>query len=57
MLTESGLTVDELIKQVTSPGGTTAAGLQKLRENGLNEVVESACKACTSRAYELGKNI
>ena len=54
MLTESGMTVDELIKQVSSPGGTTLAGLQELYNGRLTETVISACEACTKRAYELG---
>ncbi len=55
MLTDSGMTVDELIKQVSSPGGTTIAGLDKLYEGKLTETVEECCKACTKRAYELGE--
>ena len=55
MLTESGMTVDELIKQVSSPGGTTLAGLDKLYEGDLTGDVMRACEACTKRAYELGK--
>lgn len=55
MLTESGMTVDELIKQVSSPGGTTIAGLDKLYEGDLTGDVKRACEACTKRAYELGK--
>jgi len=55
MLTESGMTVDELIKQVSSPGGTTIAGLDKLYEGDLTGDVNRACEACTSRAYELGE--
>lgn len=54
MMTESGMTVDELIKQVSSPGGTTLAGLQELYNGKLTEVVINACEACTKRAYELG---
>lgn len=56
MMTESGMTVDELIKQVSSPGGTTLAGLDKLYEGKLTEIVKNACGACTKRAYELGNN-
>lgn len=56
MLTESGMTIDELIKQVSSPGGTTIAGLEKLSEGKLTEIAISACEACTKRAYELGNN-
>lgn len=55
MLTDSGMTVDQLIKQVSSPGGTTIAGLEKLYEGKLTEDVMSACEACTKRAYELSK--
>jgi pyrroline-5-carboxylate reductase len=56
MLTETGKTPHELIEQVSSPNGTTVAGLALLRANGFEESVKSACEACTSRAYELGKN-
>ena len=54
MMTESGMSVDELIKQVSSPGGTTLAGLQELYNGRLTDVVINACDACTKRAYELG---
>lgn len=53
MLTDSGMTVEQLIKQVSSPGGTTVAGLDKLYEGKLAETVKAACEACTKRAYEL----
>ena len=52
---EFGMTVDELIKQVSSPGGTTIAGLDKLYEGKLTDTVNECCKACTARAYELAK--
>ncbi len=55
MLTESGMAIEELIKQVSSPGGTTIAGLEKLSEGKLTQVAINACEACTKRAYELGK--
>lgn len=55
MLTESGMTVDELIKQVSSPGGTTIAGLDRLYEGDLTGDVRKACESCTKRAYELGE--
>ncbi len=55
MLTDSGMTVDELIKQVSSPGGTTIAGLEKLYEGDITGDVQRACGACTKRAYELGQ--
>ncbi len=53
MLIDSGMTVEQLIKQVSSPGGTTLAGLDKLYEGKLDETIKNACKACTNRAYEL----
>ncbi len=54
MLTDSGMTADQLIQQVSSPGGTTIAGLEKLYKGEIVNDVISACKACTERAYELG---
>jgi len=55
MLTDTGFTADELIKQVSSPGGTTLAGLEELYNGNLTGVVKNACEACTRRAYELSK--
>lgn len=55
MLTSSGMSVDSLIKQVSSPGGTTIAGLDKLYEGKLTDDVYAACEACTRRAYELSQ--
>lgn len=55
MLTDSGYTVDELIKMVSSPGGTTLAGLDELYKGNLEADVDAACTACTRRAYELSK--
>lgn len=55
MLTDSGYTIDELIKMVSSPGGTTIAGLEKLYEGALTDVVKKCCENCTKKAYELSK--
>lgn len=55
MMTDSGYTVDELIKMVSSPGGTTLAGLSALYDGKLEETVVDACTRCTKRAYELSK--
>lgn len=55
MMTDSGYSIDELIKMVSSPGGTTLAGLDKLYENNILKAVDEACTACTDRAYELSK--
>ena len=55
MIMESGNEIDELIKKVSSPGGTTLAGLDRLYEGKLVETVKNACESCTKRAYELSK--
>ncbi len=55
MITDSGNTIDELIKMVSSPGGTTLAGLDRLYEGELTNVVKNCCESCTKRAYELSK--
>lgn len=55
MLTNSGYSIEELIRMVSSPGGTTLAGLDKLYQGKLEETVDAACTACTKRAYELSK--
>lgn len=55
MMTSGKMTIDELIKQVSSPGGTTLAGLDELYGGKMLECVVKACEACTKRAYELGE--
>lgn len=53
MLRDSGLTPDELIKMVSSPGGTTLEALKVFDESNLHETVDNAMLACTKRAKEL----
>lgn len=55
MITDSGYTLDELIKMVSSPGGTTLAGLDVLYDGDLVGTTKRCCEACTKRAYELSK--
>lgn len=55
MITDSGYTVEELIKMVSSPGGTTLKGLDELYKGNLEKIVYNACESCTKRAYELSK--
>ena len=55
MINDSGFSIDELIKMVSSPGGTTLKGLDELYNGNLVETVNNACEACTKRAYELSK--
>lgn len=53
MMTESGNDLDQLIKMVSSPGGTTLAGLDALYEGDLTGIARKCCENCTKRAYEL----
>lgn len=46
----------ELRKQVTSPGGTTAAALDVLESGGLVDLIREAMTAARHRATELGSN-
>lgn len=46
---------DELIKMVSSPGGTTLAALEVLEQSGFYNSVIEAMDACTKRAVELAK--
>lgn len=55
MIADSGYDIDTLIRQVSSPGGTTLAGLDRLYEGNLVDVVVSCCESCTKRAEELSK--
>jgi pyrroline-5-carboxylate reductase len=54
MLTELGDSATELRARVTSPGGTTAAGLRELERHGFRSAVIEAVAAAASRARELG---
>ncbi|NWF51455.1 MAG: pyrroline-5-carboxylate reductase [Nitrospirae bacterium] len=54
-LLDTGLSPAKLREMVTSPGGTTEAGLKFFEERKFNEVVSSAIEAATMRAKELGK--
>lgn len=55
MLTQTGMSHQQLMDMVTSPGGTTRAGLDTLEAQGLRQVLESCCDATIRRAYELGR--
>jgi pyrroline-5-carboxylate reductase len=54
MLVETGATPEELRAQVTSPGGTTAAGLRALEAAGVRSAFLEAVAAATARSRELG---
>jgi len=54
LLARTGTPPDELRRNVTSPGGTTAAGLAVFEDAGFREIVERVVRAATDRSKELG---
>ena len=54
MVLKSSLHPAALRDQVTSPGGTTIAGLEALEKAGLRSALITAVRAATQRARELG---
>ena len=54
LLHETGSSPAELKAGVTSPGGTTAAGLRRLEEGGVRAAFLAAVDAATARSRELG---
>ncbi len=56
MLKETKLSARELREMVTSPGGTTFAGLNRLNERGFSRAVSAAVTAATKRSRTLGRH-
>nr|WP_255699613.1 pyrroline-5-carboxylate reductase [Tychonema sp. BBK16] len=55
LLQETGMHPAELKDRVTSPGGTTIAGIAKLESSGFRSALIEAVKAACLRSQELGK--
>ncbi len=56
MVLATGETPAVLRDRVTSPGGTTLAGLKALEENAFQKTICAAVRAATRRSVELGKS-
>ncbi|HEY4376204.1 MAG TPA: pyrroline-5-carboxylate reductase dimerization domain-containing protein, partial [Acidimicrobiales bacterium] len=54
LLAESGDTAETLRAAVTSPGGTTAAGLRALEQAGVRAAFLDAVEAAVRRSREMG---
>lgn len=55
MILKSDNSIDELIKNVTSPNGTTEAGLKSLNNDEFDKTVENCLNATVNRAKELSQ--
>lgn len=56
MIMESGVNPEQLIINVTTPGGCTAVGNDVLKDNKVSEILEETITKTMQKACELGKN-
>ncbi|RDW16811.1 pyrroline-5-carboxylate reductase [Oceanobacillus chungangensis] len=56
MLRQSGETAAGLRRKITSPAGTTEAGIKRLEEKDFQTIVIDSLKRARDRSMELGKN-
>jgi len=54
MLKQSSESPSSLRKQVTSPGGTTEAGIQLLQECNFEDIIANCLNKAEKRSRELG---
>ncbi|MFZ6017630.1 MAG: pyrroline-5-carboxylate reductase [Nitrospirota bacterium] len=54
-LLDTGMSPEKLREMVTSPGGTTEAGLKIFEERGFIDIVKDAIERAVERAKELGR--
>jgi pyrroline-5-carboxylate reductase len=54
-LLETGIPPEKLREMVTSPGGTTAAGLKVFEEKGFMDIITAVIQAAANRSKELGR--
>ncbi len=54
-LLETGMPPDKLREMVTSPGGTTAAGLKVFEDKGFSDLMNAVIEAAANRSKELGR--
>jgi pyrroline-5-carboxylate reductase len=50
---KSGIELDNLIKKVASPGGTTEMALKEFEKGGIDKIIKKAVESAIKRAYEL----
>lgn len=57
MVERSDVSIEEQIRQVCSPGGTTLASMEVLKDTDFVGIVKRAMRACTDRANELSDSL
>ena len=56
MVMETGISPEQLIINVTTPGGCTAVGNEILKEKKISDILFDTIEKTAQKAYELGKN-
>jgi pyrroline-5-carboxylate reductase len=57
MISATGEPIEDLIKKVSSPNGTTVKAVEQLEKRGFEQAVSDAMLNCTKRAYQLEKEL